>query len=326
MDSDFKTVRLDRSLIALQQVPTQEDTFVCCCFAKETCEGTAREFIASLLDRFHLYSGELTVSSASQLTAALQHLFVIEKKFPGFSVSGLEYAPVDRLSFLQLWGLFTGLQRKLSISDFVIFFKDQLVLSSLAPSETLRLPLPTTHSDSLPPQVISCEDIYCWEGGWRKKFLVTAALAHFRFLFLSAEQLAPSAIEEHLRPIFGTSEIARSHERLDSQLKAVRMEEDQRRFIYANRSNCARRVSATPKRRNFQVVEEDAQAFASIKDKINQSEFSEILLNSQGRWLCGKKVLDRECYLIVDKKVTLGDCRSEIETFAKESLGGVFMG
>jgi hypothetical protein len=82
------------------------------------------------------------------------------------------------------------------------------------------------------------------------------------------------------------------------------------------------RISADSRGRKFQADE----TFAKVDEALQE----EVYLHNDGNWYSARNVFARKAFIFVDgakmkKPNSLGECKSSIDSFCRNTLGSVFM-
>ena len=290
VDDDVKRIATTDLLHLVKRV--SNEVFVCGTFPVSLAH-LALPTLQSILDRFTLYNGIMTESNAQSLSKFID--------LPPTVVSGIEYAPVDRLTFLQIYTACEKFRKKIpQAKKFLVLFNHWLVASTIEPEQIIPLIFPPV--GQLPPQVISTEEVYL---SGERLWLVTTAIGSLRFLLFFDS--VPSSIDNALRPLFAS--VAQPHERLVAHAK----KRDEVAFLYKNDANSALRNTG-----NFSA---DFNFF-SVKAK----ELMVTSADHRNTWTCvrsggGRKVMTR----IANVK-SLTECKAGFQKFANKQLGSVYIG
>jgi len=308
--SEFRHVQTDKTLNVVKQIPSNPDLYLWCVFSPKTSRSVAESLIDMIIRRFEFYNGPFAFDCIQHLSSVLSQIFLDGKTTCAFNqiAEGVEYAAVDRQTFLEMYGLVNRFSQRMakagnSISGFAVTFKSAVVASSLTPDQLLQISRERAKS----------VQIYFPE----KKFLMTAVAANFRFFFIFESLPDPVIFDLNLEELIRASETA--HARLESNSSE---NSDSAKFIYTNSANNALRISADSRGRKFQADD----SFCRVAENLEE----EVFLLADGNWFCGRQILDRRAFILVEgskmKKInSLGECKGKVENFCKTTLGSVFM-
>ena len=209
----FRHVSTGKALHVIKRIQSNTDMHMWCSFLPETNTYLAENLMLCILDKFELFNGPFSFDCIAEMSTVLSQILLDGKSQSSFNqtLRGVEYAPVDRQTFLEMYSNMSRFRRsmlqlgRVKVSDFALLFNDSLVVSSMTPEQIVR---------------ISTERAKMRQVFWPdKKFLVTAINGKFRFLFLFKSLPENEVLEIQLKKLFSSSE--KSHARLEMHFSEI---------------------------------------------------------------------------------------------------------
>lgn len=209
----FRHISTGKCLHMIKRIDSNPDMHIWCSFTPNTHPSLAESLMLHIIDRFELYNGPFSFDCIAEMSSVLSQILIEGKSTSSFNqmIRGIEYAPVDRQTFLEMYSIMARFRRtmlklaRVEVTDFALLFNDSVVVSSL----------PADHIVKICKERGKMRQVFL-DG---KKFLVTEASGKFRFFFLFKSLPETDILEISLKKIIGASE--KSHARLEAHFSEI---------------------------------------------------------------------------------------------------------
>jgi hypothetical protein len=218
------------------------------------------------------------------------------------SMPGLNYAPVDRVTFLEIRNTAVRLSQKLGVDDFAVFYKNQLITTTLNLLSVEHL----VDADCLSKPSAVYENIKFTGSAARGKLLIKKCFSEeFGFWFFCGDNQKSFNLDPSNFLWPSDLDLQRIKDKLDlHESKAPRNEK--LKFVYKNLVNRAVRTNKLEKMGHL-----NSDGYLTISGEDNQ-------------WSAVKRSLERVSYLEFKNVKNLNDALKEISKFEEGVLGSVF--